>query len=292
MEHRKRTIILLIAFALILTLPETAQPAGRITIMPLAKVGWQVDSNYHRAEAIEREVYTYLLQPGIQLGYQTAKSLLSLDYTLDAYYYDDRDPVPAGEQPADENNYVGHTLNLSGTTQPFDRLTIGLDESYYRTRDPAAADIFSNEVDRDKYYINRLTPRIFYEFENRFSAGLRYRYTETGYDKTTREDSTEHRGMFDLIYNFTRNTSLDLEYQYWKREYDLLTSTYTSDQAMLILRRQFRYLSLEGGAGYHKRQFDDPALGDVDLFTYRVALNGQNPPAPETNPRRYLLFSA
>jgi hypothetical protein len=166
-----------------------------------------------------------------------------------------------------------------------------LDNSYYKTRDPAQSDRLSNAIGRDKYFINRLTPLVFYKFGPKFSAGLRYRNTETDYDIGTREDSTENRGIFDLVYNLTRLTSLDLEYQNWKRDYDLTTSDYTSDQIKLIFRKQFKYFSFEVGGGSQNRDFDDPTMEDIDTFTYSIALAGQNPPAPELRPKSHITFA-
>lgn len=287
-----RYIYLLAIIPLILTFSGECLAAAKITIKPKILASWQVDKNFYRAEDIDREVYTYLVQPGIEFGVETAKSQLLLDYTLNSYTYDDQDTVPPGEQPADEEDYVGHTGILKARYRAFDRLLLGLDDSYYKTRDPAQSDRFSDAIDREKYFINRLTPMIFYEFGPKFTAGLRYRNTETDYSLDTREDSTEHRGMFDLIYNFTRTASLDLEYQRWERDYDLTTSDYTSDQYKLIFRKQFKYFSFQAGGGYQDRGFDDPALKDIDIFTYRIALMGQNPPAPEPKPRSHITFAA
>ena len=292
MVFRKKHICLLSIILLTLAFSVEALGAPRFTIKPKVSASWRVDSNYFRAEAVEREVYTYLIQPGIELGSETAKSLVLLDYTLDAYYFDDRDPVPLGQRPTDEDDFVGHTGTLRARYRPFDRLLLGLDDSYYKTRDPAHSDRFRNAIARDKYSINRLTPLISYDFGPRFSLSLRYRNTVTDYDISTREDSTEHRGMFDLVYNFTRLTSLDLEYQHWKRDYDLTTSDYTSDQIKLILRKQFKYFSFEAGGGYHERSFDVKTLEEMEVFTYRIAVTGQNPPAPEPRPRSHITFDA
>lgn len=291
-RHIYLLAIILAALSIVLSFSVECLAAAKIVIKPKVSASWQVDKNYYRAEAIDREVSAYLVQPGIEFGVETAKSRLLLDYTLNSYTYDDKDTVPPGEQPADEGDYVGHTGVLKARTRPFDRLLLGLDDSYYKTRDPGQSDRFSNAVDRDKYFINRLTPLLFYEFGPTFTAGLRYRNTETDYSLDTREDSTEHRGMFDLIYNFTRTASLDLEYQRWERDYDLTTSDYSSAQIKLIFRRQFKYFSFEAGGGNHDREFDNPALNDIDVFTYRLAIMGQNPPAPERNPRSHITFAA
>jgi hypothetical protein len=278
---KRRHIYLLAIIPIALYFPVQGLAAGKITIKPKVSTSWQLDSNFYKAETIERDVYTYLVQPGIELGYETPKSQVLLNYTLNSYYYDDKGTVPSGQEPADKEDYTGHTGILRARARPFDRLALGLDNSYYKTRDPGQSDRFSNAIDRDKYFINRLTPLVFYEFGPKFTAGIRYRNTETDYDIGTMEDSTENRGMFDLVYNPTRLTSLDLEYQRWKRDYDLTTSDYTSDQIKLILRKQFKYFSFEMGGGSHNRDFDDPSLKDIDVFTYRIALIGQNPPAPE-----------
>jgi len=252
--------------------------AEKFILKPKLSASWKTDSNFHKAEATKREVYTYLVQPGFDFGYETAKSLISLGYTLDAYYYEDQDDVPAGETKAEEDDFVGHTFDFHARTKPFDRLTLGLDNSFYTTRDSGQSDIFNVSVSREKYTINRLTPSIFYEFEGRFSLGLRYRNTKTDYDVGTSEGSKEHRGMIDLIYNFSETASLDLQYQTWKRNYDLTTSDYTSNQVMLILQKQFKNFVFTAGGGYHERDFDDPALESLDEPSYRMSVLWRNAP--------------
>ncbi|OQY58400.1 MAG: hypothetical protein B6245_12035 [Desulfobacteraceae bacterium 4572_88] len=250
-----------------------------------------LDTNFYKAETQEREVYTYNIKPGIRLGYETGKSSLSLNYWLNAFYYKDKGDVPDGQRKADDDDYVGHTGFFSARTQPYRRLILRLDDSYHKTRDASQADRFSNSVEREKYVINRLTPMIFYEFENRFSLGLRYHYMVTDYARDDAEDSVEHRGTLDLLYHFTRTLNLDLQYQHWNRDYDRISSDYTSDQFDLILRKQFKYFSFEAGGGYHTRSFEKESLDDMDMFVCKFVIRGQNPPAPESSPRSHILFS-
>ena len=246
--------------------PAAGLSAPKFKIKPRVSTGWRLDSNFYKEETNEREVHTYLVRPGIDFGYETAKSLIHLDYTLDAYYYDDIDSYPAGEKTDD---YVGHTLSLKTRTKPFDRLTLGLDESYYDTRDPLQSDVLSNKQVRDEYSINRLTPRIIYEFGPKFTAGLRYRWTELDYESSLLEDATDHRGMFDLIYNLRRRIAIDLRYQHWEIDYHMATPDYTSDQIELLLKKRFHYFSLEAGGGYHERRFDDSDMEDIDTFSFQ-----------------------
>ena len=105
---RKKYFLLFVITLMILALPVVGLAQGKAIIKPLIAGSWQADSNFYRAEIREREVYTYLLQPGIILGYETAKSQVILDYTLDAYWYRDQDTVPPGEQPAEENDFIGN----------------------------------------------------------------------------------------------------------------------------------------------------------------------------------------
>jgi hypothetical protein len=218
-----------------LSFPITLCAAPKLNIKPKFSASWRADSNFYYAQDTERDVYTYTLQPGVEV----------------------------------------HTGILQAKYQAFDRLALGLNESFYLTRDPGESDEFSNSVDREKYYINRFEPIALYEFGRKFSAGLKYRHTIIHYTSGDIEDSDENRGVFDLIYNFTTKTSLDFEYQHWKKDYERFTSDYASNQAKLIFRKQFRILTISAGAGYQNRNFDDNSIEDIDVFTYHLNLGGE-----------------
>ena len=295
MEFARRDLVLLIVVTFIFFLPVSGLADAKFTIKPKISASWRLDSNFWKAEENERDVYTYLLQPGIDLGFRTAKSKILVDYTLNAYYYDDRDPVPLGQRPASDDDYVGHTLIFQTRHKLTDRFLIGLDDSYYRTRDPSETDRFDDSVARDKYFVNRLTPMLYYDFGEKFTLGLRYRNTVIDYldDAGGYEDSTEDRGMFDLIYNFSRTASLDLEYQHWQKDYDRATSDYTSDQINLIFSKEFKVVSFGIGGGYHERDFDNPALDDIDVWNYIItALAEKEGPEEDSPPRSYMRLSA
>ena len=151
MSVNRTQLILWTAIIALLSSPVSICTAQHLSIRPKISTSWQVDSNYYHAQELEREVYTYKIQPGIEVDFEAAKSTLMLDYTLDAHYYDDKDPVPPGEQPTDDDDFVGHTLTGEARYQAFDRLLVGLNESFYKTRDPGESDIFSNSIDREKY---------------------------------------------------------------------------------------------------------------------------------------------
>jgi hypothetical protein len=274
--NRNRILLIACAASVVsICLPTPTFAASKFNLQPRISTSWQVDSNFYRAESREREVYTYTVSPGFKAEFAGAKTNLMLDCALNAIYYEDKDTVPAGEKPADDENYLGQTFTGEARYQVFDRLLVGLNGSYYLTRDPAQSDTLSDSIERDKYSITRITPLLLYEFAPKFTAGLRYRNTKLDYSPENREDSNENRGIFDLAYNFTTKTSMDFEYQYWKKYYDMNTSDYTSNQAKLIFRRQFRIFNLEAGAGYQKRTFDDPGLDDESVFTFNLNFGGE-----------------
>lgn len=291
-----RNIGCLIAVCLMsamLALP--AFSAGRMVIKPVIETGFQMDSNFHRAEDRSQAVHTYTVKPGIDLGYTTDKSVVGLNYKMGIFRYDDRDDVAPGGKAADEFDYVGHDARLYAQTQVSDQLRLSVDNLFIQTRDPASADVNANAVDRFKYVINTFNPRLLYQFTDRISTGLGYRNTYTDYmddGPGQGEDSNENRGIFTLFYQLNSRTVFDLDYQYWQRDYDKRSSDYDSHQVMAGVSRQFNYLTLSAGAGFHHREFDRAvSSGDIDRFVWRLSALGQNPPDAAGIPKSSVLVS-
>jgi len=272
--------ILAVIFLCSLFAVGTAFSQGRVTIKPVLDLGWQRDSNFHKADGDTQTVDTYYIKPGIKFGYQAPKTSVSLDFWLNARTYDDQDTVAAGQKEADDFDYTEYQLNLGAKTQPADRLQIGLDNFYKNTRDPSSADANSNAVDRFKYSMNKFSPWINYRFGEKFGLGLKYTNFITDYSDDAAnegEDTDENRGTFTLFYYFTPKTSFDLDYQYWTRDYDKNSSEYKSNQVMVNVKHQVNYFTLGAGAGYQVRDFDeDINNGDIEAFTWKLSLSGKN----------------
>lgn len=269
-----RVILTLFWFSVFLSLSTPA--LSEVTLKPLLISTIRLEDNYFLAENNEHEVLTYLLQPGVDLGYTEANSQAKLHYTLDNFFYDDQESdLAVGELSADEDDFTGHTLNVSGRYRAFKRLLLGIEDDFYVTRDPAQSDQLSNSISREKYTLNRIAPMIFYDFGDKFTAGLRYRNTIYDYSSELEEDSTLNTGIVDLIYNMNRTLALDVEYQHSEMDYDLTTSDYSSDQIKLILRKTFRLIAVDVGAGYNNRSFDetDNDDDDIDGLVYHFNIN-------------------
>lgn len=242
---------------------------SRIVVQPKIEVGFQNNSNFWKAEDQDVSVNTYYAKPGIVLGYETPRTQITLDATLEPYWYDDQDSPPAGIRDASEDDYVGFTGIFGSSYQLSDRINIGLADQLYVTRDPSQADINSNSIDRYKYTLNYFEPSIFYEMTDKFGLLVKYRNTMTDYEKD-QESSDENRGIFDLYYTLNSESTFYLDYQVWARDYDQTTSDYTSNLVTLNYERKFKYFTLTGGAGYHNRDFDDSTLEDFDMVTWHL----------------------
>ena len=277
---------------------QSAFSQGRLVVKPTVELGWRIDSNFHKAEKKEKEVYTYNIKPGLSLGYTTGKSIVSLGYFANIFRYDDQNNVPAGQLKADDSDYVAHNALLRAQTQVSDRVLLGVDNLFLRSSDPASADAFSNAVDRYKYTMNRFSPRLLYKFGDKYGLGLKYtnlimNYTDDAVGQG--ESSTENRGGFSLYYYFTPRTSFDLNYQIWNRDYDKLTSDFDSQQVMVNVKHQLNYFTVSAGVGYHTRNFDKTVpSGDIDKAVWKLSLMGQNPPDATGTPRSsvYLALSS
>lgn len=246
---------------------------SRFKIIPTASVTARADDNFYRTADNERDVFEILFQPGLQLEYDTGRTRFSLGYTLNAHAYEDIDDPPAGRKDANDDNFIGHSFSFIGRTIPTAKITLGLEDIFYLTNEPSKADRISNDTRRQEYYINRLTPMLYYQMTERFSLDLRYRNTITAYDDETDEDSMEHAGIVGLNYEFRPTWWMALGYEYTDRDYDIDISDYTQDHIRLSLRKQSKYNLYEASVGYSDRQFDERK--DEDTFTYLLAFTRQ-----------------
>ena len=291
----KQTVMVMALLSFSIVCAGNVFAEGRMIIKPHIEMGAQRDSNFHKSDENTKTVDTYYIKPGVELGYTTEKTTISLDYWLNCLNYDDQDDISAGELAADDYNYTEHQADFQAKFQPTERLALGLDNRFWKTRDPANADENSNAVDRYKYASNELSPWLQYKFAEKFGLGLAYTNKILDYDNDDEsEDSDENRGTLTFYYYFNERTFFDLDYQTWHRDYDADTSDYDSQQIMVNVSHQFNYLTLAAGVGYHTRDFDNESAvsgGDQDAFAWQISLFGQNPQEEVKHPKSSVYLS-
>lgn len=271
--------------------------AGRSIIKPYVETGYQRDTNFHKSNDNTKTVDTFNTKGGVVLGYTTEKSQVLLDYYFNIFRFDDQDDVAPGQIKADSFNFTAHRANFTSQAQITDRMLIGLDNMFWRTRDPANADDTSNGVERFKYDMNQFTPRVAYKFGEKFGFGLKYKnllldYKDDGPGEG--EDSTENRVTFVLSYYFNSKTFFDLDYQIWATDYDKQSVDYTANQAMGRINYQFNYITLAAGAGYQKRSFDNSGVTDFNKFVWQLSASGEKPSETAGIPKHsvYMAFGS
>ncbi|MEE9610801.1 MAG: outer membrane beta-barrel protein [Desulfatiglandales bacterium] len=247
---------------------------SEVHIKPILLVEEQYSDNFYRAETDEATVWVTRVSPGIDIDMFTERSRLALDYRFSYFWHQDNED----DIDASADDYAGHDFSLFAATLFFTRLTMGLDEVFFLTREPTSSDRFSQAVERNKYWQNRISPFTIYDLAENGEIKLSYRYEILNYieSRTPTEDSKEHRGILTLTYHLNSTNHLDLENQFWTRVYEGASSDYDSYQAKLIYRREFTdYLKGQVGAGYHRREFDNELLEDLDAFAFDASLVGE-----------------
>lgn len=250
--------------------------SSRIVINPKILIGTEYSTNFWKAEDNAIAVSTYYVKPGLALGYETAKSKIEAEVSVDGYWYDDHGSRQPAIRNSSDDNYIGYTGAATFSHQTTDRLKIGIDDSILLTRDPASADALSNSISREKFTINRFTPILYYDINSKFSTEVRYRNTLTDYTEDLGgEDSAEHRALAYFFYYLNKSQAVYLNYQVWQRDYDAATFEYTSNQVTLNYSHTFNFFTFDGGAGYHIRAFEGNAFQDIDMFTWDLSVKGE-----------------
>lgn len=263
---------------------ESGESKSKFKIKPMISAATRYESNFFLTENNERGMFTYFVAPGVGVTYETPKLKVNFDLTIEGVAYSDDGDAPTGEQKGSDLNYIAPLVALNTRYNVTERLTIGLEESFYVTRYPYYYDRLSNSTDRRKYWINRLAPLISYEFQDRFELGFRYHWQVVNYTESDYQDSTENKFFLDLLYNPQRTLTVGLDYQYWMINYsdDPLNPYDTRTYQLWVMgQKRYKYFSFDGAIGYSDRSFQDSAQGSEGAVVYKASFTAENPPPPD-----------
>ncbi len=250
---------------------------AEVKIQPILELEVSHTDNYYRTKENKKKVWRYRVSPGVSFAWTEEATTLTFDYLLHFNWYRN-DGGTDDNSSASEDDYIGHNLLFNFAHRLGERTTIGLQDQYFLTREPAYADSFFIPVDRARYWRNRIEPFLSYDLMEWGIIKFAYRHENLRWidDQPGYEDSDENRGIIDLIYKLSGTQQLDLQGQYYKRDYAGNQSDYTSSEIQLFYRHEFNeYLKGYVGAGYQKREFDQSGLEDIDNPVFSANLNAR-----------------
>jgi predicted porin len=220
-----------------------------------------------------RELISYI-GGGALVEFKTNKNQLDLDYRLRQVFhwdYEDDDGIDTTEE-----DYLAHNFNLDAATQLTDRLKGGISEFYLTSRRPRDYYLMTNRISRARYWANRVSPYLEYQLGEKLFLMLKYKYDVLRYkDRFViyDEDSTENRGYLTFKYRFNPREAVDLDYQYWHKDYEILPS-YRTHQVTGGYERRFRVVRGEARCGYLTRTWEEEIEGfvkDSQGFVYKIS---------------------
>ncbi len=258
----------------------------------MIETDYRIDSNFYSANTDERTVSTLTISPGLEFGFETAKSQVKALGAFHLNYYNDLDNIPSGTEASDENNYAGYNLKLSAKTMLFTRITTGLESHMVKTRNPEERDELDNYIDTEKYKVNRFRPWLKYQISRRISAGIAVKTSGIDYTESSEYDSFLFEGKGRLYYEISKFTTVDLEYAQRDMDYDTDALNYVSKKYGMNIVSRYKYFKLDAGIGYHERVFDQVKEGDMDTPYWHISIKGQNPSVlgKDEKPRSYMTL--
>lgn len=271
----EKQVKLCLSISIIVLFTADAVAAKQYSLQPVLSTSTRWDSNYFYESTDETSVYTWLVQPGFQFGYQAARTQLKFGATLDGHVYS------GGSDDLDD--FIGCTVKTDLSRATISRqLTFGLRDELLYTRNPEFFGEMRKSTSRDLYKLNNFNPYLEYEFD-RFKSSFEYENIITIYDEDNNEDSALHKGNIKALYKMNRTFEFGPSFKMESMNYDNSSTDYQGLELGAILTRNGKFFDLSGGIGYHRREMDDAENSDLDAVSWRLALQSQGTGFKKTN---------
>jgi hypothetical protein len=243
--------------------------AKNYILEPILDAGVRWDSNYFYTPDNESSVGTWLTQPGVRFGYQGKRTQFKLQATLDGTVYSGRE--------GDIDSFVGYTAaaDLHNSPAAFRRLTLGLQDILMYTRNPDLLGELRRSTNRGLYKINRLNPYVEYELD-RFRTSLSYENIAVKYDEDGNGDNMLHNCIIKALYKMNRTFEVGPRIKLESMSYDGSTDDYQGLDMGAYLTRNGKFIDIQAGVGYHKREIDDAANSNLNDASWQLGIQSQN----------------
>jgi hypothetical protein len=258
-----------------ISMAQAADPAKPLSVSAFLEFDQEYNDNLYQTKTHKVREYITYVGGGTIVKLNTKKNQLDLGYRLRKvlhWDYEDHDGIDTTRE-----DFLAHNLNVDAASQLADRLKAGIGEVYLTSRRPRDYYLMTNRISRARYWANRLSPYLEYQLGEKFFLMVKYKYDVLRYKEsyvTYDEDSTERRGYLTLKYKLNPRNAVDLDYQYWERDYEIYPS-YKTNQVTAGYERLFStVLRGEARCGYLRRTWDEEIPGLVEDgggFVYKVS---------------------
>lgn len=266
---KSKHVNLCLSISTVVLLAAKVAVAKNYILEPVLDVGIYWDSNYFYTPDEESSVSTWLIQPGVQFGYQGKRTLFKLNATLDGTMY-------SGSK-GEVDSFVGYTAaaDLHNNPVEFRRLTMGLKDILMYSRNPELFGEMRRSINRDLYKINRLNPYMEYELD-RFRTSLNYENIVVKHDEDSNEDNMLHNYIIKALYKMNRTFEFGPRLKIESMSYDGSADDYQGLDMGAFLIRNGKFIDIQAGVGYHRREIDDAANSNLDDASWQLGIQSQN----------------
>lgn len=202
---------------------------GEVAVTPRISVGLIYDDNIYLDSTDEEYDFSTNVSPGIDLDLTAQKAELAVSYN----------PIYSAYIRFPENNYWGHSANLTGWTEVAGGTRLELSDSFLYTEDPISEEDTTVRRGREPYWNNTAEVGLVNRFGAENTAELRYAYFVNENDDPTVEDKSYQNPKALLTYWFSPNQyAVELEGDYTVSEFDV-SEDYEELAARFRLSRRF-----------------------------------------------------
>ena len=211
-----------------------AQAAYRTTLQPSISVTEEYTDNVNLLpEEFEESEWITVVSPSLALQVQGKTQGLNLSYTPGFTYYAENN----------EDSTIRHSASLDAWKQLTKHLDLNINNSYSKTEQPYSADTLALSTEEEERFRERyadytrrqdrephssLTSHVSlgYQFGQKDSADLGYRYRRHWEETQDSEDSTEHSPYLNVSYWIAPHWGTEYSLEYTRGEFSGDTDTF------------------------------------------------------------------